>query len=72
MMMGDQVECRSDFEYAQRPIAFYWQGQRLEVAEVLSQIRLPHGYSFRVRNPEHGIFELNYDIRSDQWSVNQL
>lgn len=70
--MGDQVECRSDFEYAQRPLAFYWQGMRLEVAEVLSRNRSPVGYSFRVRNADLGIFELNYDVHTDEWSVIQL
>lgn len=70
--MVDLVECRSDFEYAQRPVAFYWQGQRLEVIELISQIQTPAGYSFRVRSEEHGIFELNYDLITDQWSVQQL
>ena len=72
MTMGDQVECRSDFTYAQRPVAFYWQGEHLQVAAVLSQTQSPVGYSFRVRSEELGIFELNYDINTDQWSVHQL
>ena len=71
MTMADQVECRSDFTYAQRPVAFYWQGEHLQVAEVLSQTQSPRGYSFRVRSEELGIFELNYDINTDQWSVHQ-
>jgi hypothetical protein len=70
--MSDRVECRSDFEYAQRPVAFYWQGERLSVAEILSQSRQPAGYSFRVLNEELGVFELDYDIHTDQWSVQQL
>jgi len=70
-MMVDQVECRSDFEYAQRPIAFYWQGIRLEVTEVLTQNRTPSGMTFLVCNENLGIFELNYDISSDQWSIKQ-
>lgn len=70
--MGDQVECRSDFAYAQRPVAFYWQGERLEVAEIVTQSRNPTGISFRVRTKESGIFDLDYDINTDQWSVHQL
>lgn len=70
--MSDLVECRSDYEYAQRPVAFYWQGQRLEIDEVLSQAVSPSGYTFRVQSKEHGIFELDYDINADQWSVYQL
>lgn len=70
--MADLVECRSDFEYAQRPVAFYWKGQRLEVIDLLSQIQTPAGYAFRVRSEELGIFELNYDLITDLWSVQQL
>jgi len=70
--MGDQVECRSDYEYPQRPVAFYWQAERLLVAEIQTQSRSPAGYSFRVRTAELGIFELDYDFNTDQWSVHQL
>ncbi len=72
MIVNDQVECRSDFEYAQRPVAFYWQGTRLNVVEIISQARNPSGSSFRVRTEEPGIYELFYDINADQWSVEQL
>jgi hypothetical protein len=70
--MGDLVECRSDFEYAQRPVAFYWQDQRLEVTELLSQHRHPSGLTFQVRNVDLGRFELIYDIDTDQWSIKQI
>ncbi len=33
----DLVECRSDTEYADRPLALTWQGIRLEVAEILPE-----------------------------------
>ncbi len=70
--MSDRVECRSDHDYLGHPLAFYWQGKRLEVAEVLLQNRTPHGYSFQVRNNDFGIFELIYDTDTDEWSVHQL
>ncbi len=70
--MPDQVICRSDHDYIGDPLAFYWQDQRLEVTEVLVQSRTPAGYSFRVRTAESGIFELNFDLNTDQWSVYQL
>ena len=70
--MGDRVECRSDHDYFGHPLAFYWQDMRLEVAEVLSQNRTPHGYTFRVRNIDFGLFELDFDINTDEWSVQQL
>ena len=70
--MAGRVEVRSDHDYIGHPLAFEWQGVRLEVIEVISQTRNPHGYSFRVLNQDFGIFELNYDTQSDQWSVNHL
>ena len=70
--MGDRVEVRSDHDYIGHPMAFEWQGVRLEVTEVISQTRNPAGYAFRVLNEDFGIFELNYDTQSDQWSVNHL
>jgi hypothetical protein len=70
--MGDLVECRSDDEYAGRPLAFYWQDIRHEVNEVLSRDRTPDGYTFRVRNKDQAVFVLIYDIQSDQWSVNPI
>jgi hypothetical protein len=71
-MTSNQVECRSDHDYIGRPLVFYWQDKRLEVAEVLVQNRTPHGYSFRVRNEDFGMFELDYDAHTDEWSVHQL
>jgi hypothetical protein len=71
-MTSARVECRSDHDYIGRPLAFYWQDERLEVAEVLAQTRTPFGYSFRVLNEDLGIFELDYDTNADLWSVHQL
>jgi len=71
MNVSDCVICRSDHDYIGYPLAFYWQDQRLEVAEVLMQNRTPTGYSFRVRNEELGVFELDYELSTDQWSVHQ-
>ena len=70
--MPDLVICRSDHNYIGYPLAFYWQEHRLEVTEILEQNRTPKGYSFRVRNAEFGIFNLDYDQNADEWSVNQL
>lgn len=69
--MGDQVECRANHEYPGTPLAFYWQSQRLEVAEVIFQKRTPSGLIYLVRNTELGLFELFYEIDTDDWSVRQ-
>jgi hypothetical protein len=70
-MAADLVECRSDHEYPGHPLAFFWQGQRLEVNKIVSEKRTPQGYIFRVRNQDYGIFELSYDTKADQWSIHQ-
>jgi hypothetical protein len=70
-MTADLVECRSDHDYPGYPLAFFWQGQRLEVTEIISAKRTPQGIVFRVRNRDFGIFDLSYDTEADQWSVNQ-
>ena len=49
-MAGDRVECRSDHDYTGRPLAFYWQDQRLEVTEVLVQYRTPSGITYQVHD----------------------
>jgi hypothetical protein len=68
----DQVICRSDHDYIGYPLAFYWQQQRLEVDEILSEAHTPDGYAFTVRNVVLGIFELEYHQESDLWSVSHL
>ena len=71
-MTGDRVECRSDHDYTGRPLAFYWQEQRLEVTEVLVQYRTPLGLSYQVQTASSGIFKLDYDTHTDEWSVQPL
>jgi hypothetical protein len=70
-MTGDWVECRSDHDYIGHPLAFAWQGQHFEVAEVVGESRTPGGFHFRVRTTDAQVFELDYDITTDHWTVNQ-
>jgi hypothetical protein len=71
-MTSDRVECRSDHDYMGRPLAFYWQEQRLEVAEVLVQYRTPTGFTYHVQTGNSGIFRLDYDTNTDEWTVQPL
>jgi hypothetical protein len=71
-MTGDRVECRSDHDYIGYPRAFYWQDQHLEVAQVIQEKRTPTGHSFLVRTTQGDHFLLNYEIDSDQWSVQPI
>jgi len=64
------VECHSGYEYAQRPVALHWEGQRLEIELVEAQWRTPGGKCFRVRTRDGRAFELFYSEHSDEWRVN--
>jgi hypothetical protein len=63
------VECHSGTEYADRPKAFNWQGQRLEIADILGQWRTPNEKSFRIRTIDGQAFELTYREIPDDWQV---
>jgi hypothetical protein len=63
------VECYSGYEYAQRPRAFVWQGERFEVAQIDAEWRTPEGKSFRVRAPDGQVFDLFYRAMYDQWDI---
>jgi hypothetical protein len=67
--VSELVECRSDYEYAQRPLAFTCQGQRLEVIQLLDTWRTPSGNHFRVLASDQIIYTLTYKEAYDQWSV---
>jgi hypothetical protein len=67
--MGQNVECYSGSEYAEYPIAFEYQGERLQVTEILRRQRSPTGKSFRVRPAHSLIFELHYDEAGDVWLI---
>ncbi len=69
--MSDLVECRSEHAYAQRPTAFEWDGERLEVESVEAQWQTPGAKHFRVRTAEMGIFELVYDQNENRWKIRQ-
>jgi hypothetical protein len=71
-MMAEQVECRSEIAYAERPVALTWQGKRLLVSEVLVSSRVPEGMRFRVRTKDDQVFDLVYDQAGDTWLVWQV
>jgi hypothetical protein len=70
--MPDLVECHSGYEYAERPTALWWEGQRLEVSEVEAQWRISGGKKFRVRTVDGQVFELLYVELYDEWRVHAL
>ncbi len=69
---GDPVECHSGFEYAERPTALRWEGERLEITEILAQWQSPGGKRFQVRVSDGRLFELFYDEHVDSWKIDQI
>jgi len=66
------VECHSGYEYAERPVALRWKGERLEIEAVEGQWRIPGGKCFRVRTRDGAVFELMYGELYDEWRVNLI
>ncbi|MBM3143974.1 MAG: hypothetical protein FJ010_03180 [Chloroflexi bacterium] len=67
-----QILCRSEHEYAQRPIAFHWGSKYFEVAEIIAGWRHPDGKRFCVRANTDQLFELRYDEVNHEWTILQL
>jgi hypothetical protein len=67
--MANPVECHSGHEYAGRPVALTWAGERFEVETIIAEWRTPESKGFRVQAVGEGIFELVYNQVSDTWEV---
>ena len=70
--MGEIVECRSGFAYADRPVALTWENQRLEILRILAEWRTPEQNMFRVRTSDGREFELAYSHATDDWQIEQI
>lgn len=70
--MKELVECHSEYEYPEKPIAIWWQDERLTISQILQEARFPNGKFFRVSTTEGFIFDLLYEELPDQWLINQL
>ncbi len=66
------VDCRSDTEYAERPLSLVWRGRRHEIAEIIARWRGPADKGFRVKTVDGQAFELTYQEFSDDWHVQPI
>jgi hypothetical protein len=71
-MPTSAVECYSGNQYPERPVAFQWQGDRLEVERVEAEWRIPDGKRFRVRTEGGQLFDLFYREMYDEWQITPL
>jgi hypothetical protein len=70
MECRETVECYSGYRYGERPCAFLWMGERLEIEEIESRAHTPEGWGFRVRTCSGETFELLYFEIDDCWEIN--
>ncbi|GAB4504100.1 MAG: hypothetical protein Fur0043_10930 [Anaerolineales bacterium] len=68
----EQVTCRSDVEYADRPLSLVSQGHRLEIVSILARWRAPGEKGFRVQTNDGQIFELTYREIPDEWDIQPI
>ena len=66
---SELVECHSSYTYAERPIALHWEGERVEIDEIITRWRIPGGIRFRVSAVDGRLFELFYGELYDEWRV---
>lgn len=67
--MIDQVTCRSDSQYPERPTSFFHDGERWTVKQILARWRTPHNRHFRVLTWDERVFELIYHEAEDHWVI---
>jgi hypothetical protein len=70
--MTSLVECRSEVEYAEKPVALTWDGRRLAVTAILARWRTPRAKHFRVSTEAGQIFELVYLTAAGEWHIHPI
>jgi hypothetical protein len=63
------VECHSGYTYAERPRAFYRDGERIEIETIEAEWHGLEGKHFLVKVKNGSIFELIYDQAGDNWRI---
>ncbi len=67
-----RVECYAGYAYPERPVAFWWNGRRVEVMGVRKEERTPQGKRFVVETGDERVFELEYDEAEGEWMINEI
>lgn len=64
-----EVFCHSGYAYGERPTGLLWEGERLDVIEVINRWRSPVGMHFLIEVEDSRVFELCYAGEADVWDV---
>jgi hypothetical protein len=68
----DIVECHSGFTYAEKPLAFIWQGKRQHLVNITAQGYTPHVRWFRVITLDQQVFKLSCNEDTDAWTIRPI
>jgi hypothetical protein len=66
------VECLSSPVYPGNPVRLTWEGERLEIADILSRWQTPDMLYFRVRTRNLRKFELSYRPAEEAWRIQPI
>lgn len=68
----NMVECHSDTEYAETPLALTWEGYKYEIAEIVARWRGASEKGFRVKTVNGQAFDLTYREIPGEWLVQPI
>jgi len=71
-VVSDRVECHSGYEYAERPVALWWEEHKLTITNIEAEWRTPEHHYFRIRVQDERCFELSYDECHDEWHTKPI
>ncbi len=71
-MSTAKVETLASASEADRPLAFFYDGQRHNVVRVLSRDRTPQALAFVVIGESGASFRLTYDLHAKNWHIQPL
>ncbi len=63
------VEAYAGVSYPERPRSFVLHGRKIEVASVEWRKRTPNAILFHVRSREGKLYDLVYDLRTQEWQI---
>lgn len=66
-MIPIRVECHSGYAYIDRPVALYWEEQRLEIDKIIQRWRTLSGWMFLVQTRDERAFEITFDLSLESW-----
>lgn len=63
------VKCASGYTYAEKPLAFHFDGVEYQIERIVREWRTPESKRFLVQETGGLVFELMYDTGVDEWHI---